>query len=213
MEEESVYRGVGYKLIYSEFADNPRDWGCLSVSCLSHKKYKFPNETEINFQNFNSWDEVEEELHRLYPDIVKIEAVYMYEHGGIVLRKSESFQDVFDSGQLGFVFYTKSKAKDWLMKGLSEEEVLERADKVYQGEWKVYKAYAEGEVFEAVFDVPEIPNVEYYGSPDKDFENRIKEVIDFYWEEVRVSNQSKLKKYILTKVPFQYRKLEVIPNV
>lgn len=70
------------------------------IFVASHKNYKFPTNLEIDFSNFDSWEEIEKQLKK--DGYKHIQPIYMYEHGMIGLSLVP-FGCRFDSGRLGFI--------------------------------------------------------------------------------------------------------------
>ena len=69
-----------------------------------------------------------------------------YEHGGITIS-SGGFSDIFDSGQLGFVYVSHEDIKkEYNVKRLTKS-VLERAEKTLRGEVETYDDYLTGNVY------------------------------------------------------------------
>ncbi len=75
--------------------------------------------------------------------------VHSYEHGGITISASgkRAGWDMFDSGQLGFVYVSHEDIKrEYNVKRLTKK-VLEQAEKTLRGEVKTYDDYLTGQVY------------------------------------------------------------------
>ena len=116
------------------FADNPRDWDNLSKMACSHRRYNIGDEHDINFQNFNSWSELEEHLIKKHGAKV-ILPVYMYDHGNIALSNTP-FSCPWDSGQVGFIYATKENIKKRY--GRMTKQVLDKVEEVLIRELNKY---------------------------------------------------------------------------
>jgi hypothetical protein len=119
--------------------------GHLTIFALFHKKYLLPNDTDINSKEHGSWEEIEEQLHKDYPDIVAISRVYMYEHSGIGLSTSNArypFNCRWDSGTVGFVFITQERI-DEFKATLTEEECYS----LISNDVEEYSHYVSGNVY------------------------------------------------------------------
>lgn len=87
--------------------ESPLDWStpderkCWYV--MSHKRYHVPNELEIDFDEFDSWQAVADFVYKEYKYVCKF--VRWYEHSGIAvsLRDDTSVND-WDAGIVGCIF-------------------------------------------------------------------------------------------------------------
>lgn len=103
---------------------------------LFHKRYNLGNCKDYRQEDYNSWNELAEDLHRDYRHVVP---VYMYDHSSVTLS-TEPFGDPWDSGQVGFACV--KDPNDYGDVDSSIEYVL-----------KGYTAYLNGEVYRVdVFD-------------------------------------------------------------
>ena len=66
---------------------------------LFHPKFSFENNSGLSTNDFHSWDEMKEKLLKTHKHILP---VFMYNHGGIIIRTSP-FSCSWDSGQIGWV--------------------------------------------------------------------------------------------------------------
>lgn len=138
------------------FNDSPREWSNLSKFVLSHKRYFLPCEIDINLNNFESWTELEKQLKKDYKAVI-IYAVRGYDHGGLSISLSNNypFNDIWDSGQLGFIVVLKEDIiKEY---GKYNKANLKKADAVLKSEFETYKNYLEGNVYR--FELIELKEV------------------------------------------------------
>ena len=84
---------------YDHFAENPLADDELVFPVLFHKRYNLINKSSFNIDDFDTWDDLEQELEKEYKYVQK---VYMYEHSGIVLS-TKPFSCRWDSGVIGFI--------------------------------------------------------------------------------------------------------------
>jgi hypothetical protein len=96
---------------------------------LFHKRYKLPNETDIDHNDYASWDEMQEALHKEYKHGW---AVFMYDHSGLAFSIN-AFNCKWDSGQVGFI--------------VSNEGTPEEAYKWATSELETYSHWINGEMF------------------------------------------------------------------
>lgn len=101
MTDKSLTHG-NYQLdiIIDDMAESPiTAFDNVGQMVLKHRKYDLPNEIDLDFDSFLSWDEV---FDFLYPKYKFILPVFMYDHSGITIS-TNPFNDPWDSGQIGFI--------------------------------------------------------------------------------------------------------------
>ena len=134
---------------YDEWAESPRTWDNLSKMIFFGKHSHLGDKHSINSDDYNGWEELEEAIRKEY-NVVILEKVYAYSHGGMTISTSP-FSCPWDSGTLGFVIITKEDLKEnygWKVitkKRLNEES--NRLDKIIEGEVSVLDNYISGEVY------------------------------------------------------------------
>lgn len=137
MEALKTFKKGSYilEVFYSHMPDNPRHYQDTTKLILFHKRYDLGDVHDYKHGDYLDWGQME-------VDIIKKEEpglilpVYMYEHGAVSLSTS-SFNDRWDSGQVGFVIM------DWrTFKGMNEEQALTEIE----GQLKDYASYINGEV-------------------------------------------------------------------
>ena len=121
-----------------EDPESPRDWDNFGTMVCSHKRYNYGDKHSFNFDDYNSWEEMEKDImdnhdgHTILP-------IYMYEHSGVTIS-TKPFMDYFDSGRLGLIYCTKQAvAKE----GIADED----AAKALESEVKTYDTYIRGDVY------------------------------------------------------------------
>lgn len=78
--------------------ESPREWRQATMA-LFHNRYRLPNESDLQAENFRSWDEMSDAIDSNYLP------VYMYDHSGLWVS-TEPFFCPWHSGQVGFIFGT-----------------------------------------------------------------------------------------------------------
>ena len=157
-ERTETYKGCTITIDREPYhSESPREWTNGSRMVLSHRRYSWPNEIGLNFDDFDSWAEIEEYIRKEY-DVVGLLPVYAYDHGNVVLRamktRSGQFADPWDSGQAGFIFMDREGQAEV---GTPDELVEE----LLVADVEVYTAWAQGDCFAFVV---EDPNGEYIDS-------------------------------------------------
>ena len=125
--------------------ETPRAWDNLGKMVLSHRRYDFPNEIDLNFDSYSSWNEIEEALYEEYNAEIVL-PVFLYDHS-ILRIKVGSFNGLlpqghaeFDSGQIGFIFVSKEAIKE---EGITKE----RAKNILLGEVDTFDHYVSGTIY------------------------------------------------------------------
>lgn len=122
---------------------NPRtDWDNFTTMICFHNRYNVGDKHEYKSSNFDSWDEMEQQILLDYK-VLLIKPLYMYDHSGITIKTS-SFDCRWDSGQIGFVFIDE---KQWKSLYGEVEVTDEKLDSILESEVKVYDEYLTGNVY------------------------------------------------------------------
>ena len=123
---------------------NPRiEWDNVSTMICFHNRYNLGDNTDYKSSDFNSWDELKEQIESDYK-VLMIKPLYLYDHSGITISTS-SFNDRWDSGQVGWVFIEE---KQWVrMMGEDMDRSEERLEKCIDGEVETYDQYLTGDVY------------------------------------------------------------------
>lgn len=99
-----------------------------------------------------------EEAEALWPLFLKAHLVlplYLYEHGNVYLRPSSSFNDAWDSRDVGFIYISHAKIRaEFGWKNLTAKR-LEQIAGYLRGEVETYSDYLNGSVYEVIL-------LEYY---------------------------------------------------
>lgn len=123
--------------------ESPREWDNLTSMICFHKRYRLGDDTNINADDFNGWQEVEKYLKEVW-DIGIIKPLYLFDHSGITIS-TKPFSCQWDSGQIGFVYITKDRIQAEY--GSLQNEAYEKAENVLNGEVETYDEYLRGNVY------------------------------------------------------------------
>ena len=142
-----IYRIKGtdelVKIYADDSNDSPREWSNLGRIVSFHRRYRLSDKSEedLKSDSFNGWKELEDYLIK-ERDAGIVLPLRMYDHSGISLSVESKypFNDVWDSGQVGFIYATN---KDIKSEGVSSDKVIE----ILKGEIATYNQYLEGDVF------------------------------------------------------------------
>lgn len=121
---------------------SPRSWDNYGVMVCSHKSYNL-GDREPETERHSSWSGVKKEI-RENNDVELILPIYAYQHSGITVSTTP-FQSHFDSGQVGFIYVTKSRLDEL---GLDEEHrTQDRLRTILKGEVETYDQYLNNDVW------------------------------------------------------------------
>lgn len=182
---------ISVEICYDDWADSPREWDNLTKFALFHKRYNLPNEVDINEQDFNSWDEMRDELELEYKWVFP---VYMYDHGGTAFSLKK-FSCPWDSGQVGFICVSEKDI--WANFPLGTDWDA-KAYEIAEAELRTYGHYANGEVYGVrVFeDTEEVDSCfGYFGYDHK--ESGLLDELDSYLSRITTP---KIKEQIMYKL-------------
>jgi hypothetical protein len=146
---------LNYEIETDDHSFSPREWDNLGVIVTWHRRYGLGDQ-----QPTHAPSEWLDNLKARDPSAIVI-PVYMYEHGGITISTSP-FNCRFDSGQLGYIYTTLDRAKQfrvqawkrWTKARRAEcEAVLHREiaeyDQFLRGDVYSYKILDDGEVLDS----------------------------------------------------------------
>jgi len=130
------------EIFFEDFVENPRTFydGHFGIMICSHDKYNLGDE-QLNRGDFDSWNAVEEYLVK-ERDANIILPLYLYDHSGITMRTC-SFNDRWDSGQVGFIYTTLEKCIKEFGDGFS----IIKIEEILRAEIDEYDMYLTGDVY------------------------------------------------------------------
>jgi len=137
--------------------DPRKEYDNLGTMVCHHKRYQLGDEVATCFdsENFNSWEELEAEIVKRQ-DPAAILPVFLFDHSGLSLSTG-GFSCPWDSGQVGFIFVSKAKARaecDWKLITKKRREQLEG---YLRNEVETYDAYLRGDCWGYVVEKAELP--------------------------------------------------------
>ena len=232
--ETIEYKGHEISIYQDETVESPVDtYDMLGKMVCSHSRYNLGHvqvedgmdgwydhlASEHDLVYRNDWYP-EEHGKVEYEDYVQkwVEAnliilpLYLYDHSGITMN-TKGFHCQWDSGQVGFVYVSKQKAKEeWKWNKLSKKRV-EKIRDILRSEVQTYDHYLTGSVYGYSIegDHSEDSCWGYYGSSydeNSDWEYMIqcaKDNIDAGIKHDRKSHFEQLKDWIKNKVPLVHR--------
>lgn len=172
------------RIFPDDCGDSPRTWDNLGTMVCFHRRYDLGDKNDYCSGNYDGWEEMKE-------DIIKTENVhtilplYLYDHSGITMSTS-SFNDRWDSGQVGWIFVSKEKVE----KERIDEKLVE---KVLKGEVETYDQYIRGDVYG--YKVYRVTTCDH----DHEHEEELDSCWGFYGEEDCIEEAKGVVEYYMEK--------------
>jgi hypothetical protein len=187
------------KITYAMDSCNPREWDNLAKMVCFHKDYSLGDKHNYNRNDYSNWDELKQAIIEKENPII-IEPVYLYDHSRQTLALSP-FSCKWDSGQVGFIYITKSNLEKFGVK-------KEKARKALEAELKTYSNYIEGNVFS--YEIIEEKTCECCGQTQKELIDACSGFISDDWDEL----MDEMKSYVAPEdhYLFDERKRWVVDN-
>jgi len=114
---ECVFRrekdDVRLSIYFDESPESPREWDNLGTMVCAHRRYSLGDEQAQNLDDYDSW------FGWFHGEVIEPNGgdsnvvwlpLFMLDHSGISIRTS-SFNDPWDSGQVGYIYATKDKLR------------------------------------------------------------------------------------------------------
>lgn len=205
--ETITYKGYDINIHPDYYADDPREWSNLSKLVLFHNGYDFPNELNIDHNDFNDWEDMEAFIEREY-NPVYMRRVSMYEHGGIALKLGAPTCS-WDSGYIGFILVTEEDAQ----KEFGSDYDIENVKNILHGEFKLYEHYVEGSVYSYTIELDDdhdaLSGFYGYDHVESGLLYEAESMIDHHIEQQAKNRNNRLKDFIRNNVPFHVRQMEL----
>jgi hypothetical protein len=168
IETIACANGNTIKVFTDEEPQSPREWDNAGTMVCFHRRYNLGDKTDLESDNFNSWNEAREYLVK-ENDAVVILPLYLYDHSGLTMATTP-FSCPWDSGQVGFIYISRAKAvAEWGNK-VCTAKVKEMAAKCLQAEVETYDEYLRGEVYGYVIEDKDGNQIgscwDFYGKDD-----------------------------------------------
>ena len=133
------------KITHDDYPYNPRKAENLGLMICSHRRYNLGDKHDIDFSNYNSFEEVEKAIKNKYKTAI-ILPLYLYDHSGITIS-TKPFGCPWDSGQIGFITISKDKIRSEYGVKRITKDLLDRVEGCLVSEVKLYDYYLMGEVY------------------------------------------------------------------
>jgi len=145
------YKNKEIRVYHDEDKEDPRTWDSLGKMICFHKSYNLGDKTDLSYKSFNNWEELEEHIRKHENGILLI-PLRLYDHSGISMSTSNShpYNCRWDSGQVGFIFTTKEKIKEYLGVKKVTKKSEKKAIEILENEVKTYDKFLTGEIYRFV---------------------------------------------------------------
>jgi hypothetical protein len=183
--ETKVATGYTMEIFQDEDPANPRtEWDNLGTMVCFHGRYNLGDEHDYDSNDFDTWEELKKQIIK-DEDPAVILPIYLYDHSGITISTSP-FGCRWDSGQIGFIYLSKQRAREEYGFKRMSAKMKERITNYLDGEVDTYDQYLTGEVYG--FDIMEGDEV-------------IESVSGYYGEESAIEAANDMLKYYNEKHP------------
>ena len=133
------------KVVQDDSPSSPREDDNLGTMVCFHGRYNLGDKHDYNSNDYNGWDEMEAAIIKR-ENVGVILPLFVYEHGGITM-KTTSFNDRWDSGQVGFIFISKKKMLEEYGGKIVTAKLKERVTKYLVAEVETYDQFLTGDVY------------------------------------------------------------------
>lgn len=207
MNDSIEYKGHIITISQDETPDNPRGWDNIGIILAWHKRYDLgdSDSKDLDYRDYDGWDEMETAIKRRYNPLILLPLV-LYDHGGISISigTSNPFDSMgWDSGRVGYIMATRERCKVMGTKYKGPANMA-KLRSYLEGEIKTYNSYLSGDVYGYSVDGPHCDD-SCWGFYGDDAEKEAKSMIDYAVKRAEREHLAKVKSYIKSGVPLQYR--------
>ena len=142
--ETYEHEGVTVSIYYDEDAESPREWCNTGTMVCWHRRYNLGDE-----QASLDYDSMEELAASLDARIIL--PLYLYDHSGLSMSTG-SFNDPWDSGQVGFIYATADDIREAFMVKRITAKVAAQAEESLRSEVSAYDSFLQGECYGYIVD-------------------------------------------------------------
>lgn len=140
---------VELEITYMDTPDDPREWENLGTMVCFHGKYRLGDNHDIDYHDYNSWQELKKVVMKKYGKPAICFPLYMMDHSGLTIKTTPfgGMYGYFDSGQIGWIMVTAEKGREYFQTKRFTKKYREKAIKVLLDEIETYNSYINGEVY------------------------------------------------------------------
>lgn len=145
MAEIIEHKGHTIRIDYMEDSESPREWDNLGIMICFHRRYDLGDEHELDTEDYANWDSMRDHIIKEL-DAAIVLPLYLLDHGGITMSTTP-FSCPWDSGQIGWTYITKAKAREEYGWNRISRKRIQKLEEHLINEVKVYDQYLRGEVY------------------------------------------------------------------
>ena len=159
--ERVKYKDYTIEISSDEYVENPREWDNLGIMVYKHRKYAL-GDKEISFETFAEFvnnefsiidfencymsEKEKDKIDRWIEKNLIVLDLYLYDHSGITMNTT-GFSCCWDSGQVGFIYISKEKAKKELNFKILTSARIETIKEYLKNEVSVFDSYISGDCY------------------------------------------------------------------
>jgi len=141
MSEEDFQVGeLTVRIEQDDQPESPREWCCFGRMLCVHRRYQLGDKHKMSPEELQEYVENDDEVVLAIP-------LWLHDHGAISMRagSTNSFNDHWDSGQVGWIVATEKAVKEEFKK--VNVKTLAKARKLLLSEVEVFDQYLTGDVW------------------------------------------------------------------
>lgn len=141
MSEEELQVGeLTVRIDQDDQPDSPREWSCFGRMLCCHRRYNLGDKHKMSAEELQEYVQNDDEVVLAIP-------LWLHDHSGLSMRAgpTNSFNDHWDSGQVGWIIATEAAVKAEFKK--VNVKTLAKARKLLLSEVEVFNQYLEGDVW------------------------------------------------------------------
>ena len=195
MKEQPVYEEKFHNLTINIYQDddliNPiKEWDMLGSFICWHRNYNLCSKDVLTNRRDASKDQLLFESPDDFKDWLKenpaiVLPLFLYDHSGITIRTT-TFNDRWDSGQVGYVFVTEEKIKKEYSKKRISNALRNKVEEILKAEVKTFDDYLTGNVYGYTVDNEKVEQLascwEFYGDYEGECLTEAREEAKYYYE-------------------------------
>lgn len=133
------------KIWYDDCCESPRAWDNLGVMVCWHRHYRLGDRHDFERPgDFLKWAKTRE------AGVVLQLPLYLYDHSGLSISTEGwryPYNDPWDAGQVGWIYTTKERIREWLGVKRVTKAAIEKARNILLKEVEEYDLYLRGQVY------------------------------------------------------------------
>jgi hypothetical protein len=144
--------GAVLKIYQDQDCPSPREGDNLGTMVCGHRCYRLGDEEAKNTELYSSWEEWREK--ELGKDVIAL-PLYLYDHSGLAMSTRGDiypFNDPWDAGQVGWIYVTLKKVRDWFGVKKVTKKLRARVLEILVAEVEEYSRWLKGDVYGYVLE-------------------------------------------------------------